>query len=254
MASSRTFWQVLWALLFGMAICLPAQAFEDVNMNTTLAVQDGQLVAHWSTRGFDHYNIRWSAYGGPPAQLGRDGDKDFVFITKYVPGATYKVAVQGCETHALSRSQCTSWDEASCGEARNPCAGPMPRAIKSGGGLCLEVRASDQRMNGGKVQLWHCNNADQQTWTLHGSAIVSLGGKCLDVHAPNMQKNGGHVQIWDCNGSIQQKWYKQGMQIRSGGGKCLDAAAPDLYKDGAYIQVWDCNGAKQQQWYQTNSF
>ena len=96
-------------------------AIEDVNMTTTITVQDGHIVAHWSTGGFDHYNVRWSENGGAETQVERAGDKRFVFLTTFRRGAVYTVKVQGCETHFAGRSSCTSWDEAQCGPGHGSC-------------------------------------------------------------------------------------------------------------------------------------
>lgn len=244
------------ALLVSLAILgavVPglASAFENVNMNTSLNVENGRIVVRWNPRGFDHYNIRWTENGGAPTQVERDGDKDFRYLSPFRPGVVYSVAVQGCDKSFASSSRCTSWDEASCGTARNPCDGNAPRPIMSRGGLCLDVHAPDQRRNGGRVQLWKCNGSDQQLWSVSSGRLVSLTGKCLDVHAPDLRNNGGRVQVWDCNGSVQQHWAKHGLQLRSGGGLCLDAHLPALHQNGAVVQVWGCNGQIQQQWSQS---
>ena len=241
---------VLFAALFAASL---ARSLENINMNPSISVEGGKIVAHWNAQGFDHYNIRWSENRGSTQQIERDGDKNFVYLTDFRPGVVYTISVQGCESHALSRSQCTSWDEISCGVLRNPCDGLSPRPMISGGGLCLDVHAPDQHRNGGRVQLWACNGSDQQLWTVRGKQIVSLAGKCLDVDLPELQKNGGRVQVWDCNGSVQQRWNLQRQQLRSEGGKCLDAQLPTLRKNGGMVQIWDCNGAPQQNWSQPSA-
>lgn len=256
MSKCRTLFVVVAGLFTVMlGVFSPAaQAFENVNMNTRLSVENNQLVVHWSTSGFHHYNIRWTENGGAAKQVERDGDKDFRYLSPFKSGVVYSVAVQGCDKSLLSHSQCTSWDEVSCGTARNPCEGGAPRAIVSGGGLCLDVHAPDQRVNGGRVQLWACNGSDQQLWSIRGGRVVSLAGKCLDVHLPDLRKNGGRVQVWDCNGSIQQRWALRGQQLQSGGGNCLDAHLPTLRQNGGVVQVWGCNGESQQQWHQPQTF
>lgn len=98
-----------------------AKAFENVNMNTLLSVEGGHLVVRWSTRGFHHYNIRWSENGGRPKQVEREGSKDFRYLSRFRPGVVYRVAVQGCDKNVGSRSRCTSWDEAVCGTPGEPC-------------------------------------------------------------------------------------------------------------------------------------
>jgi hypothetical protein len=239
-----------------IVIFLPGSllAFENVNMGTTITVQDGQIVAHWSTGGFDHYNIRWSANGGPAAQVERDGNKDFVFLTGFQSGVVYSISVQGCDKGLVGSSTCTSWEEAQCGSARNPCTGPMPMPIVSSGGLCLDVNAPDQHVNGGRVQVWACNGSDQQRWTIEDGRVVSLAGKCLDANLAELQKDGGKVQIWDCNGSTQQRWRMQGRELRNGGGKCLDVNLPQLHQNGGTVQIWECNQSPQQSWSQPSTF
>jgi hypothetical protein len=98
-----------------------AGGFEDVNMGTTLSVEGGHLVVRWSTGGFDHYNIRWTENGGGAQQVERDGDKRFRYLSAFRRGVVYRVAVQGCQRGFVGRSQCTSWDEAVCGDRGNAC-------------------------------------------------------------------------------------------------------------------------------------
>ena len=236
------------------AVWSPAGAFENVNMDTSITVQDGQLVAHWNGGSFDHYNVRWSANGGAPQQVERAGDKNFVFLTAFRPGVVYTVAVQGCQSNFAAHSTCTSWDEQTCGTVRAPCGGPAPLPIVNGGRLCLDVDAAQQHANGGRVQLWACNGQDQQQWTLTAGRVVSLAGKCLDVNLPEIHNNGGRVQVWDCNGSIQQRWALSSGQLRNAGGKCLDVDAASLKQNGTPVRVWDCNGATQQRWSQPSNF
>lgn len=183
-------------LVIACALLAPASshAVEDVSMGTALSVEGGHLVVRWSTKGFDHYNVRWSANGGPAQQVERAGDKDFRYLDAFRPGVVYSVSVQGCEKNFLARSHCTSWEEAHCGTARQPCDGDAPH----------------QHDNGARVQLWACNGSDQQLWTIRGGNIRSLAGKCLDVNASELTKNGGHVQVWDCNRQVQQQWRQPG--------------------------------------------
>jgi hypothetical protein len=118
--------------------------------------------------------------------------------------------------------------------------------IVSGAGKCLDVHAPDQHTNGGRAQVWGCNNSPQQTWRIEGQAIKSSAGKCLDVHAPDQHTNGGRAQVWGCDNSLQQTWRIEGQAIKSGAGKCLDVHAPDQRTNGGRVQVWDCNNSLQQ--------
>ncbi|MBV9655376.1 MAG: RICIN domain-containing protein [Acetobacteraceae bacterium] len=124
-------------------------------------------------------------------------------------------------------------------------------SIRGGAGLCLDADAAAQTTNGGKVQVWDCNDTTQQHWNVDNKTLRSGAGKCLDVDAATQTANGAKVQVWDCNGSQQQKWTVQNGTIRSGAGKCLDVDAATQRQNGAKVQVWDCNGTLQQTWNQT---
>ena len=82
--------------------------------------------------------------------------------------------------------------------------------LKSQGGKCLDVDASDYNanINGAKVQIWSCNGAANQQWHINPStkALVAGNGKCLDADANNLSTDGDKVQLWDCNGTVQQSW------------------------------------------------
>lgn len=254
---------VVYALSFFL---LPASAnaqFENVSMGTRLSVENNSLVVRWSTTWFDHYNIRWSANGGPDAQFERDGDKNFRYITPFVPGAVYRVAVQGCVKPLIGRSTCTSWDGVGCGEPRYPCDGPTPTTIKAENGLCLEVVPTEQHSNGGRVRVWECNNTDHQLWSVRDGHIVSLAGKCLDLNAADLRKDGGRVQVWDCNGSRQQRWaFRDQQRLQNGGGKCLYVARivalgkyrPRPSQNGAPVRTWACGETNLQRWIESKQY
>jgi len=114
------------ARLLAFAFCLPAAhaaALEDANLETRLGVENGRIVLRWSPRGFDYYSVRWSIDGGVVQQQKRAGDKDFLQLSEFHPGAVYRAAVAGCEEHFAAKSLCTDWQEAVCGAAQQPCAG-----------------------------------------------------------------------------------------------------------------------------------
>ena len=110
------------ALALALASASTAWALENVNMNVSLNVEGGHVVVHWTQGGFHHYNVRWKEGRGEWQQVERDADKRFRYLSAYRPGVVYRVAVQGCDKAAFSRSSCTSWEEASCGEKQNSCA------------------------------------------------------------------------------------------------------------------------------------
>ena len=121
-------------------------------------------------------------------------------------------------------------------------------SLVSGAGLCLDVHAPDQFNDGGRVQVWECNNSQQQIWSFVNGTLQSGAGLCLDVHAPDQFDNGGRVQVWGCNNSQQQTWSFVNGTLQSGAGLCLDVHAPDQFNDGGRVQVWRCNNSQQQKW------
>jgi len=123
-------------------------------------------------------------------------------------------------------------------------------SLRSETGKCLDIHIEDLVKDGGRVQIWECNNKTQQRWKFDDQdRLVNESGKCLDVHVDDLNKDGGKVQIWECSDEIQQKWKldKKGRLVNKGG-KCLDVDANELTKDGGKVQVWECRNEKNQQW------
>ena len=215
--------------------------------------------------GYTHYNILWSGGGGKIQQEVPFGTHRSTLRTK-MRGTVYTVSIQGCRTRTLASSACGAWKVrkfVTCGTKGLPCGhprlnAPEPVKIVSGAGLCLDVYAPDQFNDGAKIQVWACNDSNQQTWVIdnEGGAIISLAGKCLDVHAPDQETDGGKVQVWDCNRQSQQEWHTDVRQpvgaatkpIKSGAGKCLDVHWFDQFNSGAKVQIWSCNASMQQDW------
>ena len=123
------------------------------------------------------------------------------------------------------------------------------RSLRNEGGKCLDVHLEDLAINGGRVQIWDCNNEIQQRWKFDKGRLMNEGGKCLDVHVVDLKKDGGKVQIWDCNTEIQQQWkFDNKGRLVNGGGKCLDIHIEDLNKNGGKVQIWECRDATNQRW------
>ncbi|WP_030950196.1 non-reducing end alpha-L-arabinofuranosidase family hydrolase [Streptomyces sp. NRRL S-646] len=76
----------------------------------------------------------------------------------------------------------------------------------TGSGRCLDVPGAAQT-DGTFLQIWDCNGAGNQQWTLTDTNQLTVyGTKCLDVpgHATTA---GTKVEIWSCNGGTNQQWY-----------------------------------------------
>ena len=64
--------------------------------------------------------------------------------------------------------------------------------------------------NGGKVQVWKCNDNHNQLWTYErNTRLRNGGGKCLDMDKPviSLKKPSGKVHLWECHGRNNKKWY-----------------------------------------------
>ncbi|MBM2618762.1 ricin-type beta-trefoil lectin domain protein [Actinoplanes sp. LDG1-06] len=127
------------------------------------------------------------------------------------------------------------------GEALLPPTAERTGRFSAIGGTCVDV-AGGGGFNGAAVQLWSCNNAPVQQWTLRTDGSIGAMGRCLDV--PNAATAGGtKIQIWDCNGSPAQQWLRRGdgSLINPNSGRCLDSPG-GATANGTRLQLWDCNG------------
>lgn len=120
-------------------------------------------------------------------------------------------------------------------------------AITGQGGLCLDVD-TNTAVNGRAAQLWGCNTASGQDWSVQADGTIRAFGRCLDVDA-NGTANGTKVQLWDCNGSGAQQWRPQanGALLNPQSGRCLDVPAANAV-EGQDLQIYDCNGLAPQVW------
>ncbi|GAB1694470.1 ricin-type beta-trefoil lectin domain protein [Krasilnikovia sp. M28-CT-15] len=107
--------------------------------------------------------------------------------------------------------------------------------------------------NGTKVQMWRCNDYDNELWTYYSDLTIqsSYDGRCLEASRKTAFKNGGKVQVWTCNGRTNQQWYmySDGTIVNAYSGLCLEAARKTAFKNGGKVQVWRCNGRTNQMWY-----
>nr|WP_307848805.1 lectin [Microbispora oryzae] len=136
----------------------------------------------------------------------------------------------------------------------SPSASPSPpaggtSAIRGvGSGRCVDVTGSSQS-NGAQAQIYDCNGAANQQWTLTSSSELRVyGNKCLDVNGGSTA-NGATVIIWDCNGQNNQKWRfnSDGSLTAVGANKCLDVPG-NATANGTKLNIWDCNGQANQRW------
>ena len=113
-------------------------------------------------------------------------------------------------------------------------------AIHAPGGKCVDV-AGGNSASGTRVQLWDCNGASAQNWTVASNGTLQALGKCLDIIG-NGTAPGTKVQLWDCNGVGGQQWVPQanGSLLNPQSGLCLDDPGGNT-TDGTQLQIWNCN-------------
>ncbi|MFL6110188.1 MAG: non-reducing end alpha-L-arabinofuranosidase family hydrolase, partial [Catenulispora sp.] len=117
-----------------------------------------------------------------------------------------------------------------------------------GSGRCLDVPGASQT-DGTYTQIWDCNGAANQQWTLTaGNQLTVYGGKCLDVPG-HATAAGTRVEIWTCNGGANQQWRvnADGTVVGAESGLCLDVTG-GATANGTAVELWSCNGASNQKW------
>ena len=118
----------------------------------------------------------------------------------------------------------------------------------AGSGRCLDVPGAGQT-DGTYLQIWDCNGATNQQWTLTGgNQLTVYGGKCLDVPG-HATAAGTRVEIWTCNGGTNQQWRvnSDGTVVGVESGLCLDVTGAAT-ANGTAVELWACNGAGNQKW------
>jgi endo-1,4-beta-xylanase len=118
----------------------------------------------------------------------------------------------------------------------------------AGSGRCLDVPNASHN-DGTFLQVWDCNGAANQQWTLTaGSQLTVYGSKCLDVPG-HAGAAGTRVEIWTCNGGANQQWRvnADGSVVGVESGLCLDVTGAAT-GNGSAVEIWTCNGGANQRW------
>jgi hypothetical protein len=101
--------------------------------------------------------------------------------------------------------------------------------------------------NGTKVQMWTCDGAAAQNWTIEGNGTIGINGSCLDITGGSTA-NGALIEEWACNGGANQQWLAvNGELVNPASGKCLDDPGFNTTQ-GTQLDLWTCNGGSNQQW------
>ncbi|MEO6081999.1 MAG: PQQ-dependent sugar dehydrogenase [Umezawaea sp.] len=118
--------------------------------------------------------------------------------------------------------------------------------ITGASGKCADVTGSSSA-DGTRIQLFTCNSAANQQWTVDGTTLRAMG-KCMDV-ANGGTADGGAVQLGSCNGATSQNWTTgaNGSVVNTKSGKCLDANGGGS-ANGTQLIIWTCHGGTNQRW------
>ncbi|MBS2962655.1 lectin [Actinocrinis puniceicyclus] len=184
----------------------------------------------------------------------------------YVQGLTYNgaawnnaylpenvVAAGATLTYSLGSSANTSWATASTSAppsydgtatsfAKEP-VGPVRSGIA---GKCVDDAGSGTS-NGTHIQLYTCNGAGAQNWTVVPDNTLQVFNKCMDV-VGGATAPGTKVQLYTCNGTMAQQWTANsaGQLVNTGSGLCLYASTTN---DTDQLQIYTCTpGAADETW------
>ncbi|WDZ84723.1 ThuA domain-containing protein [Micromonospora cathayae] len=128
----------------------------------------------------------------------------------------------------------------------NPDPGTGGRIVGLGG-KCLDVR-NGSSTDGTQIQIFTCNGATGQQWTVTPNGPIKALNKCLDVNA-GASADGTKIQLWTCSGGGPQNWSAQadGSLRNPATGKCLDVSNNSA-TDGQAVHLWSCHGGANQKW------
>ncbi|MEU4243534.1 ricin-type beta-trefoil lectin domain protein [Actinoplanes sp. NPDC026619] len=132
------------------------------------------------------------------------------------------------------------------GAAGNPAA-PANALVSAASNRCLDD--PDWRQDdGAPIEIWDCNNGNNQLWTRTPAGQLVVYGKCLDAY-DNQTAPGTKVQLWTCNGGANQQWHLNADGSITGiqSGLCLDVTGAAT-TNGTLIELWTCNGGNNQRW------
>jgi predicted alpha-1,2-mannosidase len=126
-----------------------------------------------------------------------------------------------------------------------PRVGPIVSGVSSS--LCVDDRKSGTT-EGNPVQIYTCDGADSQSWTIGTNGTISALGMCLDV-THSGTKNKTPIDLFTCNGTGAQTWRagSDGELVNPESGKCLDDPGSTTTA-GTQLDLYTCNQTAAQNW------
>ncbi|HEY4849836.1 MAG TPA: ricin-type beta-trefoil lectin domain protein [Streptosporangiaceae bacterium] len=113
-------------------------------------------------------------------------------------------------------------------------------------GMCLDDRGNSSA-DGTTIQIWSCNGAGAQNWSIAGGTI-QVHGRCLATAGAGTASRTMAV-LAACTGATSQQWQvgTGAALVNVGSGMCLD----DPYSstgNGTALWIFACHGAPNQKW------
>jgi alpha-galactosidase len=132
------------------------------------------------------------------------------------------------------------------GAAGNPDA-PTNALVSAASNRCLDDAMWSQA-DGALIEIWDCNNGNNQLWTRTPAGQLVVFGKCLDVY-DNGTAPGAKVELWTCNGGSNQQWRSNsdGSIVGVQSGLCLDVTGAATV-NATPLELWTCHGGANQRW------
>ncbi|HKB31055.1 MAG TPA: ricin-type beta-trefoil lectin domain protein, partial [Streptosporangiaceae bacterium] len=104
--------------------------------------------------------------------------------------------------------------------------------------------------NGNKIDIWSCDGAAAQSWTMAADGTVQVFGKCLDIVGAGTANN-TKVDLYQCVfGAANQQWQAltNGQLFNPHSGRCLDDPGSST-TNGTQLDIYDCvSGAANEMW------
>ena len=112
---------------------------------------------------------------------------------------------------------------------------------------CLDDESA-KTADGNMVQLWDCEELQQQYWTHTATGTLQVFGRCLRA-AGGGTVSGSLVELWTCDGGAEQRWQfdSTGHLVNRAAGLCLDDPSGGV-DYGIQLDVAACRDAAGQHW------
>src|SRR5580658_3176680 len=122
-------------------------------------------------------------------------------------------------------------------------SGPIASGLS---GMCLDDYG-DASTPGTIADLYDCNGAASQDWSVMSDGTIQINGLCLDIYGASTAA-GTPVDLWTCNGGWNQQWEAEnGELVNPTSGLCLDDPNSTT-TEGTQQEIWSCNDGANQQW------